>query len=76
MLPHSDEVMKRAGVEYVGAHDALADARMVISAVRKSPYFILQKALALLSEAASDNFDRSKLADLYGQIPAYLKERK
>jgi DNA polymerase III epsilon subunit-like protein len=50
MLPHSDEVMKRAGVDHIGAHDALEDARMVVLAIRNSPFYLLEEAISLIPE--------------------------
>lgn len=83
-LPGTEQVMKRAGVEYSNGHDALSDARMIISAIRKDPKIVLkqklEKALELLKgcrflhNIASYN-NGVEAVSHYIDIDAFLKEQ-
>ena len=80
MLPHSAEVMKRAGVKYEGAHDALADARMMISALRNHPYYLLERAKSILEKCKADGVlypgSRTDIDLFVSIIPEYLRSKK
>lgn len=74
MLPHSAEVMKRASVKYEGAHDALEDAKMVIKAIRNSPFYWLKQARTALSRCAVDHPEAMAAAQKFLlSMPDYLK---
>ena len=81
MLPHSSEVMKRAGLPYVDAHDALGDARMMINALRRSPFYYLVSAIDLLKSASKyveqDSLSELHIREFFENLPSYLtKDQK
>jgi hypothetical protein len=78
MIPDSALVMKRAGVQYQGAHDALEDARMVIKALRNSLYYRMEKARKMVSDmyqkAGDGSQVESDLLAILDVFPDYSKK--